>query len=1002
MPATPTPSRKKRRHHLIFTWMRALCLLLALQFALMFAGLAFAGVTDHLDRNAEVSMSSAAATHAGFLQQTMVDSSWSLNSLAQSLSALYDTQLADGGTLHEALASDPALYCAYLQAAFPSLCSVMRQDNTNGAFVVLCGAQNAGQAARLPALYLRDQDPNAAYDPSANSDLLLEYCPIGLISRLGISTDTSWQPMLPNDPTDAGFDFLNKPYLDSLNAPGASYSDLAYWSAPYRLPGDNATAIAYTMPLVSGDGTVFGVVGIELLTASLTKKFSAGQDLANYFLCLEPREGARRTVLGVSTDPALTTLDTLEIGSAKDGEILEVSGEGLVPYSAVACGLSLYRSNTVNAGDRWVLYALQPTAALYETSHWLISILLAVLGLCTAAGLLLAWWVSGFLAKPFAVLENELRTAADRGSAGAPVRLSRSGIVELDSIAGGIEALNAEVRGTSAKLARIFELSAGGLGAFELDTTQKTFYLSNDFFKVFGRSVPGAAISSYPAFIAALHSLDPYLLPNALPRTGTDREYVFELPAPDGSRLWVRLNLREHGGVYTGLAQDVSIEWREMRKLEYERNHDPLTAIFNRRAFHEKLNELFTHPEAMHQAAMIMLDLDSLKYINDTYGHDMGDNYIRAAAQAFSLGAPAGALVARMSGDEFMVFLYGFADMPALQSAVEGIENQIRRQCITLPDGAPYPVRASAGVALYPQDSTDPAQLIRYADFAMYKGKHSAKGHFIAFDHAAYASESYLLQGKEALNQLIEQELVDYYFQPIVDTHTGEVFGYEALMRSQLRALSSPLEILTLARQESKLGAIEHLSWFKAAECFTHCLRTHSVSAQCRLFINSISNQILSDEDMAAFAARYRALLPRLVMELTEDEQNSLPMCRKKLAVLDDWHAQIALDDFGTGYNTESTLLAILPNFLKLDIGMVRDIDTDANKQQLVRSVIRYAHDRGVRLIGEGVETKEELRQLIRMNVDYVQGFYLAQPAHQPPKPSPRLVLDLLPILPKE
>ena len=267
----------------------------------------------------------------------------------------------------------------------------------------------------------------------------------------------------------------------------------------------------------------------------------------------------------------------------------------------------------------------------------------------------------------------------------------------------------------------------------------------------------------------------------------------------------------------------------------------------------------------------------------------------------------------------------------------------------------------------------------------MYKVKNTVKGEFHEFDWESYQRDSYLLRNKEELNKLIEEELVDYYFQPIVSAVDGSVFGYEALMRSRLKTIRSPLEIITLARSQSKLYQIEHLTWFKALSAF---LKSGAYAGGTRIFVNSIPNQMLSERDIREIENLYAPLLSQLVIELTEEEKIDERCIASKQDCAARWQANLAMDDFGTGYNGESMLLFLSPHFVKIDISIIHGIDSDPNRRQLLSNLLEYAHERNIQVIAEGVETREEMETVVRAGVDYLQGYYIGTPAESPGTPS--------------
>ncbi|MEG1537801.1 MAG: EAL domain-containing protein, partial [Clostridiales bacterium] len=199
----------------------------------------------------------------------------------------------------------------------------------------------------------------------------------------------------------------------------------------------------------------------------------------------------------------------------------------------------------------------------------------------------------------------------------------------------------------------------------------------------------------------------------------------------------------------------------------------------------------------------------------------------------------------------------------------------------------------------------------------------------------------------------------------------------EALMRPTSPLFPSPLDVLAVAHSQSKLHEIERLTFFKALDTFT---ALSPPTGKEKLFINSIPNQILDNTDLAFIEKTYHDYLCRIVVELTEEEKPNSHLTHAKSAILKEWHAQIALDDFGSGYNSEAMLLAVSPDYIKIDQSIVRNLDRNSNRRQIVENIIDYANRYHIAVICEGVETRAELETLLACGVQYLQGYYLAYP----------------------
>lgn len=265
----------------------------------------------------------------------------------------------------------------------------------------------------------------------------------------------------------------------------------------------------------------------------------------------------------------------------------------------------------------------------------------------------------------------------------------------------------------------------------------------------------------------------------------------------------------------------------------------------------------------------------------------------------------------------------------------------------------------------------------------MYEVKHSTKGEVREFNMEHYRDGIYAMKQRSDFEILVRERQVDYYFQPIFSARDGHVAAYEALMRPRLPALSSPQRVMELASEMGRLYDIEKLTLFRACECYEALEAAGKVEPDALVFVNSIASVSLNDEDWAHFRAAHKAILSKLVVEITEEEEmDEQALERKRNAT--GAPAVFALDDYGSGYSNGSSLLTIAPRYVKVDIAIIRGIDADPDKQQFLKALIEYARPRGVQVLAEGVETMDDLRRVLEMGVDLLQGYGLARPAAEP------------------
>lgn len=225
----------------------------------------------------------------------------------------------------------------------------------------------------------------------------------------------------------------------------------------------------------------------------------------------------------------------------------------------------------------------------------------------------------------------------------------------------------------------------------------------------------------------------------------------------------------------------------------------------------------------------------------------------------------------------------------------------------------------------------------------------------------------------------MEEELVTYYFQPIVSAKTGEIEAYEALMRSELPILKSPDVVMKIAREEGALREIERMTLFHATQEFKELKEKNLIKGDALLFVNSIASQHMDREDEEEFARRFKDLAKQLVIEITEEESLDYHALQHKKNA-SAFSGVFALDDYGSGYSNEKSLLDLAPGYIKVDLSIIRDIDTDPDKQQIVENIVAYAHKRDMKIVAEGLETPEEINKVLELGVDLLQGFYIAKP----------------------
>ena len=557
--------------------------------------------------------------------------------------------------------------------------------------------------------------------------------------------------------------------------------------------------------------------------------------------------------------------------------------------------------------------------------------------------------------------------------------LTDTGIKEIDHFADAIIELWNEVMNSSTRFLSIMDMASVELAGYELREGSDKVFVTENFFPLLG--IDDVDVKNMTA--QEFHQKQDELQNKVGQTQEEDGSILYSVPLKDGSIRYLRFECKDDGGRSIGLLEDVTASTLEKRQIERERDCDGLTKLYGRRGFMREANELFLNPNRLKHAALLMMDLDNLKTTNDKFGHNFGDLYIQTAGRCFVENTPENTLCARISGDEFLVLFYGFDSQEEIREQLRYLFNAIHEIEFILPNGSNMGLSASGGVAWYPEDSRDLSELMKFADFAMYQVKQSKKGEMKEFVAEAYQQKIYMNQCRMELHQVLDQRNVDYHFQPIFDARTGEVYAYEALMRVNMPALRSPATVLQLAKEADRMHDIEYITMFRACECFEALLKKRKVSNSALIFINSIGNESMTDEEEVEFRKAHSRLLSKIVVEITEEENLDIELMERKRNSK-CFSNMFALDDYGSGYNSEINLLELSPKFVKVDISIIRDIDKDVNKQQIVSNLVSYAHKRDMMVVAEGLETPEEVDMVLRLGADLLQGYYLARPEEVP------------------
>ncbi|MFC1836493.1 EAL domain-containing protein [Thermodesulfobacteriota bacterium] len=454
-------------------------------------------------------------------------------------------------------------------------------------------------------------------------------------------------------------------------------------------------------------------------------------------------------------------------------------------------------------------------------------------------------------------------------------------------------------------------------------------------------------------------------------------------------------NERGEATNYVGIFSDISKMKESQERLEYLAHHDPLTALANRVMFRERLGQAVAKADRTDDCAAVMfLDLDDFKTINDTLGHPFGDQLLVAVARRLSGCVRSKDTVARLGGDEFALVLSEFASLLSLDFLAKKIISRLSEPFEI--DKRRIFITCTIGIAVYPNDGLDIDRLVQSADVAMYHAKVRGKSSFAYFSSDLDQRMKDRLELEIALREALERNEFELFYQAQVHLESGRVSGCEALIRwnHPQQGLVSPVRFIELAEET---GLIRPLGEWVIREACQHAKAWQAEGLpEIRVAVNVSGRQISGQEIIRTVyeILKETDLHPRLLdLEITEsalmqDKDSAVEILRdlKRIGV------GMSIDDFGTGYSSLNHLKRFPVDKLKIDRSFVEDIPGNADDQAIVKAIIAVGHSMKLKVLAEGVETDEQLEFLKENGCDEVQGYYYSKPI--PEREFSRLVLD--------
>ncbi|QSX35524.1 EAL domain-containing protein [Shewanella avicenniae] len=461
------------------------------------------------------------------------------------------------------------------------------------------------------------------------------------------------------------------------------------------------------------------------------------------------------------------------------------------------------------------------------------------------------------------------------------------------------------------------------------------------------------------------------------------------LTCKDGREIvvWLSINTltdKANDQRWIVLFSDITEKKTSEQLIWKQANYDPLTGLPNRRMFLEQISaEIRKANRRGTKLALLFLDLDHFKEINDTLGHDMGDRLLQQAAGRICSCVRESDFVARLGGDEFTLLLMDANDSKGIERVAQLILQQLAEP-FQLGDESAY-ISASIGITLFPDDGTSEEVLLKHADQAMYAAKEMGRNRFNYFTHSMQQHAHYRMKLIQDLREAVAACDFDVYYQPITDLNTQQVVKVEALIRwhHSTRGAISPGEFIPIAEDTGLIMDIGDWIFRKAVNQIVAWRERYDIEVQISINKSPIQFRDEGQRFDAWFTYLEQKGVPGscVCIEITEGlllEAND--NVSEKLLRYRDNGVQVSLDDFGTGYSSLAYLKRFDIDYLKIDRSFTNQLEEDENNVTLCEAIIVMAHKLGIKVIAEGVETKAQVEILQQMGCDYAQGYFYSRP----------------------
>ncbi len=434
---------------------------------------------------------------------------------------------------------------------------------------------------------------------------------------------------------------------------------------------------------------------------------------------------------------------------------------------------------------------------------------------------------------------------------------------------------------------------------------------------------------------------------------------------------------------YRGTGRDITEKKRAEEQIRHMAHYDALTELPNRMLLHDRIGQAIAQAQRNQEVlAVLFIDLDRFKTVNDSLGHAVGDRLLKTVAGRLESCTRGSDTIARIGGDEFVVLLGNLKEPEDARHVSQKVLDALSEP-VTI-DGHELKITPSVGICAYPHDGEDVETLMRNADTAMYYAKQMGRNNYQFFTQAMNDAAQQRLVIENDLRHAIERDEFILHYQPQLDLKTGAIIGFEALVRwlHPQRGTVSPSLFIAAAEESGLIGPLGE--WVLRQACSEARAWRNAGHPELQVSVNCSAQQFQRDGFVETVNLVLRETgLPASCLELEITESVIVQRSEEviaRFAALDAMGVRISIDDFGTGYSSLSYLKRFAIHQLKIDQSFVRDISSDPDDAAIVSAIIAISHSLGLKVVAEGVETAEQLAFLKSLGCDGAQGYYFSRP----------------------